>query len=205
VQSAASFWPRSEIRVVTNGFLLAKHKALPEVMSKLRGRAVLEISSHHGSEEFQSRFRPVRELAEGWVKDGVDIRFISADQIWTRRYVVNGDQVDFLNGDPRSAWESCVGKHCKQIYLGKLWKCPPITYFDLLPGSVRVEPFWRNLVGSYKALLADCSDEELATFLGREEEDVCRLCPSKLERFELPNPLKARRNELAPTRPPNAA
>jgi hypothetical protein len=204
VQSAASIWPRSEIRVVTNGFLLAKHTELPAVMSKLRGRAFLEISSHHGSEEFQAKFRPVRELAEGWEKDGVDIRIKSADQIWTRRYAVNGDQVDFLNGDPRSAWQSCVGKHSKQIYLGKLWKCPPITYFDLLPSSVRVEPFWRNLAGSYKALPADCSDDELATFLGREEEDVCRLCPSKLERFELPNPLKAKRNEPASTRLPNA-
>jgi hypothetical protein len=204
VDAAASIWSRSEIRVVTNGFLLARHTALPAVMSKLRGRAFLEISSHHGSEEFQARFHPVRELAERWKKSGVDVRISSADQTWTRRYEVNGDRVDFLNGNPRSAWQSCVGKHCKQIYFGKLWKCPPITYFGLLPNSVRVEPFWQTLAGSYKALLADCSDDELANFLGREEEEVCRLCPSRLELFDLPNPLKAKRREPTLARLPNA-
>jgi hypothetical protein len=110
---------------------------------------------------------------------------------------VNGDRIDFLNGNPRSAWEACVGKHCPQIYSGKLWKCPPITYFELLPTGIHVEPVWRDLAKSYKAIAPDCSDNDLATFLGREEEDVCRLCPSQLERFELPNPLKGRRRKLS--------
>jgi hypothetical protein len=197
VQSAASVWPRSEIRVVTNGFLLAKHRTLPEVMSKLRGRAYLEISSHHSSEDFQDRFRPVRELAENWQKIGVDIRIKSSDQNWTRRYALKGDRIEFLNGNPRSAWEACAGKHCKQIYLGMLWKCPPISYFGLLPTSVHVAPQWQDLARSYTALLPDCGDDELATFLGREEEEICRLCPNQLERFELPNPLRVRRQDPA--------
>jgi len=202
VQSAASAWPHSEIRVVTNGFQLGRHPDLPLIMSKLRGRAFLEISSHHSSEDFRARFRPVRELAERWAEAGVDVRITPSDENWTRRYAMNGSQIEFLDGDPRAAWEACIGKKCPQIYLGMLWKCPPIAYLDLLPARIHVEPAWRTLAGSYRPLLADCSDADLAAFLCREEENVCRLCPSQLERFELPNPLVPTRRKSSSRRAP---
>jgi hypothetical protein len=190
IRSAARLWQNSTIRVVTNGFMLSKHPQLVSLMSALRGRAFLEISSHHSSEEFQRRFRPVRELAERWKASGVDVRLIAADARWTRRYTMKGHEIEFLNGDPRLAWESCVGKRCKQIYLGRLWKCPPVAYFGLWPSGINVEKVWQDLAKRSIPLPADCSDDELASFLDREEEEVCRLCPSRLERFELPIPFK---------------
>ena len=198
VRSAADLWTSSGIRLVTNGFLLSKHPGLASAMAALRGRAFIEISSHHNSDEFQQRFAPVRTLAERWKADGVDIRIISAEARWTRRYAIDGKKIDFLNGSPRSAWEACVGKTCRQIYLGQLWKCPPIAYFGLWPQSIAVDLSWQRLAEAYQPLGPDCSDDELANFLGTEEEEVCRLCPSQLKRFELPNPLKTRRRRNTP-------
>nr|WP_294516107.1 radical SAM protein [uncultured Rhodopila sp.] len=191
IRSAARIFPDSAIRIVSNGFLLGKHPGLVSLLSELRGRAHLEISVHHGSEEFQSRFRPVMELVKQWQASGTDIRMRLASTAWTRRYKMNGNQIDFPDGDPVSAWSSCYGKGCKQLYMGHLWKCAPIAYFGLWPSNVSVEPVWQNLADSYTPLLADCSDDELGSFLGCREEAVCRLCPSQLEKFELPIPFRS--------------
>jgi Radical SAM superfamily/4Fe-4S single cluster domain len=192
IQSAARLWPTSLIRIVTNGFMLGRHPGLVSLMDKLRGRAFIEISSHHSSDEFQRRFRPVKELAAEWKTRGVDIRVKPADARWTRRYMTNSNRIEFLDGDPRLAWESCVGKRCKQIYLGRLWKCPPIAYFGLWPSGVAVDAVWVDLAASYAPLPPDCSDDDLTEFLGREQEEVCRLCPSYLQHFDLPIPFKKR-------------
>jgi hypothetical protein len=204
VRSAATLWPQSIIRLVSNGFLLNKHPGLAPLMAQLRGRAYIEVSSHHSSEEFQRRFRTVWELAKEWRAQGVNFQITAADERWTRRYKSSANRIDFLDGDPRAAWKACAGKYCRQIYLGKLWKCPPVAYFGVWPSRIQVDKVWRDLAASYVPLDTDCTDDELATFLAREEEEVCRLCPSRLERFDLPNPLKSRAGLAASARRPEA-
>ncbi|MBW7967162.1 radical SAM protein [Bradyrhizobium sp. BR 10261] len=202
VQSVGELWPDSRIRLVTNGFLLKRHPKLPEIMAPISERAYIEVSSHHGGAEYQSRFAPVRDICAEWQQRfGLDIRIRPADARWTRRYWAAGSSVTFPDGEPRAAWEACEGKRCRQIFEGQLWKCPPIAYFELLAKSNQIDERWIKLAHSYKALDPACSDEELTAFLSREEEEVCRLCPSKLEPFELQNPLLPR-GQRRPEQPP---
>jgi hypothetical protein len=42
----------------------------------------------------------------------------------------------------------------------------------------------------YQPLAPGCSDDELAEFLGREEESYCGMCPANPEKFKLPVPLR---------------
>jgi hypothetical protein len=165
---------------------------LAAAMATAADRVILEVSAHHGSREYQDRFKKVRVVVDQWRQQySINIVIREAFKTWTRRYHVRGREVVFPDGSPRAAWEACIGKRCKQLFLGKIWKCPPITYFDLMQRNMRVADRWRELAASYRALDAGCDDEALAAFFGLEEEDVCRLCPSALERFELPNPLLA--------------
>src|SRR5437588_7271329 len=190
VYCAGITWPESIIRLVTNGFLLPKHPQLIGVLSDLSDRAVLEISSHHNSPQYQARFEGIRQLANQWKESHhIDIRIIDATQRWTRRYISVGSSVEFIGSNPRIAWEICEGKSCKQIFRGNLWKCPPIAYFSLLRGKSVVSKHSSELAESYVALTPGCSDLELRQFLAKEDESVCQLCPSSLEFFDLPNPL----------------
>ena len=196
VRSAGSIWPHSRIRVVTNGFRLDRHPELPEAMAEIRDRCVLDVSSHHNDEDYQRKFEPVRELCKDWKERyKLDIRITPAERRWSRRYNYSKGKIEFLDGEPRAAWEACEGKKCKQIYDGKLWKCAPIAYFGLAAERNYIDERWHRLAESYVALDADCSDDVLAAFVAKEHEEICRLCPSHLERFDLPNPMIAIRRK----------
>jgi hypothetical protein len=201
VAIAGRLWPRSRIRVVTNGFLLSNHPDLPAVMEALPGRCFLEVSSHHPSQTFQEAFAPVRRVVADWLrKYRIDVRIVNADQRWTRRYTSADGRIDFLGtaDTARTAWQICEGKKCKQLYQGLLWKCPPVAYFGLMVRTVSVEQRWRQLVSRYAPLDPRSTDADLLRFLGREDEDVCSLCPAHLERFSLPNPLPSNLGALLP-------
>ena len=194
VRVAGAMWPEAGIRVVTNGFLLARHPELPRVLSELGKRALLDVSSHHSGTEFQAKFTKVENIVREWVADfGIRARIAPSDKYWTRRYGIREDGgVAFGDGDPRLAWKNCVGKKSPQIFDGKLWKCPPIAYFDLLAARVKLEESWHTLAHTYRALEPDCSDADLRAFFAKEEEKICRLCPNKPEPFKLPNPLRSK-------------
>jgi hypothetical protein len=193
VRASGQIWPHSIIRVVTNGFLLSRHRDLPQALSEIGGRAVLDVSSHHSGKDFQDRFAKVRALVREWTAEfGINVRIFESDKRWTRRYSVQeGGGIAFGDGDPRLAWENCEGKRCTQLFDGKLWKCPPIAYFELLSRRVKLDQSWRTLAQGYRSLDPGCTGFDLASFVAEEEEEICRLCPSKLERFDLPNPIRS--------------
>jgi hypothetical protein len=190
VEHAIAAFPNSRIRIATNGFLLNRHLQLPAAMATAVDRVFLEVSAHHGSTEFEAKFAKVRTLVDRWRREhGVNIEIKESYKRWTRRYHVRAGEVIFPDGSPRAAWEACIGKHCKQLFLGKIWKCPPITYFSLMQRSMRVEDKWCRLASSYRPLEPASDDEELASFFKLEEESVCQLCPNALQHFDLPNPM----------------
>jgi hypothetical protein len=192
LRDATALFPHSRIRLVSNGFLLHRHPELPAALAAAGpGRAVLEVSAHHQGGDYQARFAPVRDLLLGWQRQhGIHIRILDSEAGWTRRYGMAGRRIEFGDGEPRQAWENCVGKSCRQLYLGKLWKCPPLAYFGLLEPQVEVAERWRQIAATHRPLEARCSDAELEAFLRRQEEPACRICPSKPEHFALPNPLR---------------
>lgn len=189
VQAAGEIWPNSEIRVVTNGFLLWAHPQLPRVLDKIGPRTRLDVSKHHSSPEYTAKFAPVLDLLDSWKDFSFRINLMPSDEKWTRRYYYENGKLTLPDGDPRKAWKCCIGKHCRQLFAGYLWKCPQIAYFDMMTKNAEVDERWINLVGTYKPLKYTCSDEELSTFLALQDEPVCAICPNELVHFDLPNPL----------------
>jgi len=197
VEAAVECWPRSHIRVVTNGFFLHRHPRLPEVLRRAN-RSTLVVSSHHGSEAFQRRFAPVRELVGEWQQNhGVNVHLTEADRYWSRRYEADDEAIRFYDSDSRRAWNACMGKYCTQLHDGKLWKCAPAAYFKMVAQTRRADESAHALFGGYVPLDPSAGDVELDAFFALEEEEICRLCPERLERFDLPMPLGRRRRPLA--------
>lgn len=189
VAAAIEHWPESEIRVVTNGFLLHRHPMLPEVMVKAR-RSILVVSSHYSGAEYQAKFAPVRALISDWQsRYGLNARIVEADRFWTRRYRSGPAGVEFFSSEPEKAWNACVGKYCIQLFDGCVWKCPPVTYLQLL---TRVQPKndeARTRSSTYLPLESTCTPAELEEFFSRKQEPICAMCPEKPQHFELRSPL----------------
>jgi hypothetical protein len=105
----------------------------------------------------------------------------------------------FEDDNPRESWHSCPGRACKQLSDGRLWKCAPIAYLPMQNAKYHLsEEWWPYL--EYQPLSPDCSDQQLAEFLAREEEDCCSMCPASPEVIPLPMPLRGSSSgsEIAP-------
>lgn len=182
-------WPVSKIRVVTNGFFLHRHPDLPQALRETD--TLLALSRHHQSVEYSARFQPIEELARGWERDqGIRLQIWPADERWTRRYRGSGAEMQpYEDSRPRESWNTCTGKGSKQIYLGKLWKCPALTYLRLQDAKFKLGEKWQPYL-RYQPLAPDCSEEELQAFIALEEESVCGMCPATPQYFTLPLPLR---------------
>ena len=188
---ARRHWPDAHLRLVTNGFFLHRHPALPEV---LRGdpNACIYLSIHHDAPEYEEKLRPILELLHSWVRDyGIRVKSSQSFRNWTRRYLGNGDAMEpFTDGLPRKSWEQCPARHCPQLFEGKLWKCAPLAYLKLQAAKYRLSDHWKPYL-EYQPLEPGCTDEQLAEFFGREEEPACGMCPANPQKFKLPLPLNS--------------
>lgn len=193
VTLAVERWPNSEIRLVTNGLLLHRHPKLPVALARARSH-VLVLSSHHASVSYQRQLEPVRQLLKQWAaRHALNYRIVEAETFWTRRYHADTSTVRFFDSDSRQAWSVCVGKHCVQLYDRRLWKCPPVAYFDLVANSRTVDDDSLRRRNTYRPLDPSCDDSALSSFLTLEDEPICALCPERPLSFALANPLPVRR------------
>jgi hypothetical protein len=97
----------------------------------------------------------------------------------------------YRDNDPRRSWEICPGKYCRQLFQGRLWKCPTLAYLQLQDQLSPVRECWHPYL-KYTPLEATCSDAELDEFLLREEESYCAMCPAFQRPFAKPNPLRGK-------------
>ncbi len=182
-------WPLSRIYLITNGFFLHRHPELPHVLD--RYNVCLELSIHDLSEAYLARARESVGLIKKWrTRHTFSIRIAKVYECWTRRHHGFGAHVlPYEDGNPRRSWESCPLKTCRQLFLGRLWKCASIAYLQLQKESYpALSPKWDSYL-AYQGLAPTCSDEELLAFLRLEEEAICGMCPSDPERFDKPSPL----------------
>jgi len=197
VPLAAKYFPRAELRLVTNGLLLHRHPDLPRALSE-HPNAHLYVSIHHDAPEYVKKLVPLRELLKSW-KAGHSLRISLYESYkqWSRRYHGFGGQMQpFEDGEPRRSWESCPARYCPQLFEGKLWKCAPLAYLGMQHAKYGLGAKWRPYLG-YRPLDPGCADAELREFFGREEEFYCGMCPAEPEKFKLPVPIPARRPAAA--------
>ena len=184
-------WPQARIRIVTNGFFLDRHPDLPRVLAA-DGNCELALSVHHDAAAYRDRLEPIFDLLETWQRShSIVVMVWESHTRWTRRYRGFGElMLPFEDGQPRRSWEICPARHCKQLFDGKVWKCPPITYLSMQKRKYDLSPKWDPYL-SYQPLELTCSDGELAGFLQREEEPICAMCSAEPRLFALPIPLRA--------------
>jgi hypothetical protein len=188
-------WPRSQLRIVTNGFFLHRHPELPLLM-KHDPNCILYLSIHHASPEYREKLQPVLALVHEWVtKHGIQANVYKSFRSWTRRYKGFGaDMEPFDDRNVRLSWQNCPAKFCRQLFEGMLWKCSPLAYLKLQDKKYHLSEKWRHYL-QYKALPPDCTEQELKAFFEREEESYCNMCPSQPQKMELPLPLPMARQE----------
>ncbi len=198
VPLARKYWPTAHIRIITNGFFLHRHPALPSTL-EADGNASLALSVHHNDPAYIERLRPVFDLLAVWQRDhGTIVETRQSDQGWTRRYLGFGaEMLPFEDGRSRQSWEVCTARYCKQLHDGKLWKCPPLAYLSLQKAKYDLSPKWDPYL-QYTPLDPTCTDRELDDFLQREDEQACSMCSAEVRRFSLPNPMRRRPSRSAP-------
>jgi radical SAM family protein len=186
---ARRYWPRSHIRLITNGLLLHRHPNLPEALAKV-GNVVLQISRHHDSAEYTEAFQRGLEIAYEWKrKYRISIRVHNAYRNWSRRYrVENGELKPYDDKNVIRSWTTCRCKWCMQLYQGKIWKCPILAYLPMVKSKMRLSPGWDHAL-TYQPLDPSCTQEELLAFLQRREESYCAACPAFDRQFRKPDPL----------------
>jgi hypothetical protein len=189
IELAAQCWPSARIVLTTNGFFLHRHPDLPEVMS--RHKVILDLTIHHHSEAYLAKVRDILGLIQEWQnRHPLDVVIEEAVERWTRRYRGFGTGVlPYEDAEPRKSWEVCPVKLSLQLFRGRLWKCPPITYLHLQKETYpAISSKWDDYL-KYQGLGPECSDGELHAFLFREEEAVCGMCAVAPESFDKPSPL----------------
>lgn len=189
VYLARRLWPHSQLRLITNGFFLHKHPGLPEALAATR--AILCLTIHDRSPEYRQKAAEIARLVDEWrARHRFAVYVEESARRWTRRYKGFGpDVMPYSDGDPRSSWEHCACRSCRQLFRGKLWKCSTIAYLQLQkethPG---ISPAWDPYL-AYQPLDPSASDAELAAFLRRQDEPICNMCPAVPERFVKRSPL----------------
>jgi len=181
--------------LTTNASFIDRHPKLEETLRKFD--IELRISLHSDDAEYLKKMGNVIKQIERW--RGVRKLFTNNsgkpipgfkfnDEKWTQRYRVDGKNIfPFDHGNPRKSWEVCPARVNIQLYDGKLWKCPIITYFRLVPKENRADEAWEKYL-NYEPLLPTCSHEELKNFISREEEEICGMCPSETLPFRKTKP-----------------
>lgn len=190
-------WPEARIRIVTNGFLLARHPDLP-IRMKAAGNCDIALSVHHDASSYRERLQPSMDLLERWQNEySTVVHTWLSHGVWTRRYLGSGAaMLPFEDGNPRRSWEICPARHCKQLFEGKIWKCAPLAYLGLQKAKYDLSDKWDPYLG-YAPLEPSATDDELDRFLALEDEPVCAMCSAEPRRFSLPNPLRGA-SESAP-------
>ncbi|MEN8131037.1 MAG: radical SAM protein [Pseudomonadota bacterium] len=183
-------WPEVRLRLVTNGFFLHRHPALPRVL-KNDPNACIDISIHHDAPEYVEKLRSNLDLLMRWIRQyGICVTYSESFKQWTRRYKGFGSKMKpFADGQPRRSWEKCRAKYCPQLFEEKIWKCGPLAYLKLQDATYQLSDEWIPYL-RYQPLDPGCTEKELQEFFAREEESYCGMCAAAPQQFGLQIPLR---------------
>lgn len=186
---ARRYWPLARLRLITNGWFLARHgDGLAQALSETN--AHVEVSVHHQGETYQRKMQEVRALLDAWwTTHRVCSTWRDSFARWQRMYRGYGKQMEpYADGQPATSWSNCLSKWCLNLFEGRLYKCPPVAYLPMLDRRHGLLPSWDPYL-KYRPLEPDCSDDELRAFVARRVEAVCGMCPAHPERVALKSPI----------------
>jgi len=188
LELSRELWPNAKLILVSNGMLLKNHPKLPSILEKTK--TLLSISIHHNSKEFQEKISKIQELIANWKTSyNFNVDWRKSYVHWTKIYLgYCEDMKPYEDGNPHMSWINCQSKHSKQLYLGKIWKCPPIAYLHMQKEKYKIGPEWDKYL-SYIPLDSSDSFRKIKEFMLLESECYCNMCPSNPEIINKPFPL----------------
>lgn len=167
-----------EIFITSNGFLLKKHEGIQDVLNK--NKIKIHLSVHSFEKSYLEKLSEVEKLLNNW---GVEYTKKNSVNNWSKRYLGFGkEMMPFQDNNPRSSWEECKGKHCVQLFEGKLWKCAPIAYLKLQKEKYDINSIWNQYL-KYTPLESNATLNEIKSFYEKEDEFYCSMCPAYPEYF----------------------
>jgi len=176
-------FPAARIDIFTNGLLLKNDKFDDEFGASLASLgAGIRVSVHSLEPSFLDRLKPVRDKLKHWHKQyKLGFEFADAVTTWTWPYKhIDGKIHPYADNDQRRSWDKCVGKWCKQIYNGKIYKCQLTAYLQDVIDKLD-DSFLPYL--QYSPIAPTASPEEMAVFFSREDEWACAACPANPQKF----------------------
>lgn len=180
IRLVAELWPQSVRTVVTNGLAMTRHPALMPTLAETGTR--LLVSIHSADPTYQQRVQAqLMALAAYPGRDKVALLIRKSLDFYATYRGRGPEMRPYEDGAPRQSWEVCHNKGCYNIHRGQLWKCPPIAYLAMIAEKFGLDKIdaWAPYL-RYVGIAPDASDEALGAFLAREEEGICRMCPSRL-------------------------
>jgi len=187
IELSALMWKSpTKVRVITNGFLLHRLPDLPKVIKK--HNVQLLISIHHNGKMYQGKLKSIKSLVDQWENEyDLDVVWRTSYNEWLIGYEGFGDNMQpFEDGNPQKSWESCWFKHhCKQIYLGKLWKCSRLAYLQMQDKKFKLNDKWLPYL-TYRdgdlrgqAIEPTATYEEIEEFFEYGYLPHCGMCPNE--------------------------
>lgn len=172
---------KQKINLITNGFFVHHHGTLSKAL--IENNIKLCVSIHSREKKYIQKLKKNINLIKSWkINDGINVDFLTRESLhWNIIYKGYGSSIlPFEDNDPESSWRNCYSDpfKCFQLYENKLWKCPPITYLNLMSEKYNLSNKWDQYL-KYSPLTEDCSDEELEIFWNSGCLDICSMCPAK--------------------------
>lgn len=187
---ARKIWNKCpKIILVTNGFYLKLHQDLPEILEKNNIKIIISI--HDDSHEYQEKLKDIKNTIYDWrSKYNFDFHFRESFKDWRKTFKKNDDgrMVPFFDNNIKSSYDKCLSKDAKQLFQGKIHKCPPVAYLKLIKKKYDLNESWDHFL-NYKPLEITASYKEMEYFFKKEEESYCNMCSSNPTTYKKPNPL----------------
>lgn len=159
-------WPTVPVLVQTNGTRPIDKQRYQQYPNLGFGVAVHSATLHRG-------------LKKHWH----DVDMFDATEFTDIAIVDHGDDLAFTvhDSDPKLAFNSCSMRMSHTIINGRLYRCPMVAVLPEFKKQYEVDlqPHQQVLLESYQSLAADCSDDELKSFIDSRHQAMpqCRLCP----------------------------
>lgn len=185
-----SKWQKSKINLITNGFFLNNHELLPVVLEKTKCNLIISI--HHDSLEYTNKIEEIKKTIEKWKqKNRFNVEWRESYKNWKILFKNKGSAMTpFQDNDPKKSWQNCESKHTKQLFKGKIWKCPPLAYLDMQNEKYNMDKIWSEYL-KYRPADIKMNYKELFDFLNLQEETYCSMCPANPQKVKKPNPLRS--------------
>ena len=181
-QYIRSSWPKSTIRLITNGYFLHKfdteawynltpleiqvsihrrdhEKHINQTIAKiLKHRTDWQVSRHGGDQHKQME----------WSSDGISVYKSIFKDFVTPYKQVNNELLPYTS-DPVEAHKICGSPNTPILYKGKLYKCPPVANLIDVTG--------KNFL-NYAACEDESTLDDFVSGIG-SPESVCGQCPTQ--------------------------